>query len=154
MATRPAHGGRLGLRAMVSVEPWTVGDCGFINLLATGEMCAGDEIHDRQHPHDVFMELAASYDHRLRGSLRWQIYAGLAGEPALGPVGFPHRPSAMGNPGAPISHHWLDSTHVAFGVVTAGVNGGRWKAEMSAFNGREPDENRADLDLAPPRLVP
>ena len=118
-------------------------------LYEPGEMCEGDTIHDRQHPHDVFMALAAEYDRPLRGSLRWQIYAGLAGEPALGPGGFPHRASALSNPVAPIGHHWLDSTHIAFGVVTAGVYHRRWKAEISVFNGREPDASRADLDLGP-----
>ena len=148
MGRRHLGPGRVGLRAMVSLEPWTVERCGFLNFLATGEMCEGDTIHDRQHPHDLFMELAGDYDARLRGSLRWQIYAGLSGEPALGPAGFPHRPSATPNPIAPITHHWLDSTHIAFGLVTMGVYDRRWKAEVSAFNGREPDDKRADLDLA------
>jgi len=148
MARHPWGAGRVGLRAMVSVEPWTVADCGFLNLLATGEMCEGDTIHDRQHPHDLFMELAADYDRPLTGSLRWQIYAGLSGEPALGPAAFPHRLSAMPNPIAPISHHWLDSSHITFGLITTGLYQRRWKAEMSFFNGREPDQHRADLDLA------
>ncbi len=148
MARRPLGRGRLGLRLMTSLEPWTVNDCGFLNFLATGEICDGDTIHDRQHPHDLFMELAADYDRPLRGSLRWQIYAGLSGEPALGPAGFPHRVSSMDNPIAPISHHWLDSSHISFGLITTGVYDKRWKAEMSLFNGREPDDERADLDLA------
>ena len=148
--TRRAIGAAgLGVRAMASAEPWTVSSCGYLNLLATGEMCEGDTIHDRQHPHDLFMELAVDYDRPLRGPLRWQVYAGLAGEPALGPTGFPHRVSAMANPVAPIAHHWLDSTHITFGLVTAGVYDRRGKAEVSFFNGREPDANRADLDLAP-----
>jgi hypothetical protein len=147
MARRAVGAGRVGLRAMLSIEPWTVSDCGYLNFLATGEVCEGDTIHDRQHPHDVFMELAADYDRRLRGSVRWQLYAGLAGEPALGPGGFPHRVSSIANPVAPISHHWLDSTHITFGLVTAGVYDARWKAELSVFNGREPDADRADLDL-------
>jgi hypothetical protein len=147
MARRPAGVGRVGLRAMFSLEPWTVRDCGFINLLANGEVCDGDTIHDRQHPHDLFMELAADYDRPLRGSLRWQIYAGLAGEPALGPAAFPHRASASANPIAPISHHWLDSSHITYGLITTGLYGPRWKAEMSVFNGREPDDHRADFDL-------
>jgi len=148
MARRRAGSARVGLRAMLSLEPWTVPGCGYISFLATGEMCEGDTIHDRQHPHDLFMELAADYDRELRGAWRWQLYGGLAGEPALGPPAFPHRISAMMNPIAPISHHWLDSTHITFGVVTAGVYDHRWKMEMSVFNGREPDENRSDLDLA------
>jgi hypothetical protein len=149
MARRPAGTGRFGVRAMASLEPWTVPGCGYLNLLATGEMCEGDTIHDRQHAHDLFMELAADYDRPLRGSLRWQVYAGLSGEPALGPVGFPHRLSAASNPIAPVAHHWLDATHITFGLVTTGVYSRRWKAEVSVFNGREPDEGRADFDLAP-----
>ena len=149
MARRPMKGGRFGVRTMASAEPWTVSDCGFLNLLASGEMCEGDTIHDRQHPHDLFMELSADYDRALRGSLRWQVYAGLAGEPSIGPTSFPHRISAIANPVAPITHHWLDATHITFGVVTAGVYDRRWKAEASLFNGREPDEGRADLDLGP-----
>ena len=147
MARRPMGSGRFGLRAMLSGEPWTITNCGSINFLASGEICEGDTIHDRQHPHDLFMELAADYERPLGGQLRWHLYGGLAGEPALGPAGFPHRPSAMSNPIAPITHHWLDSTHITFGLVTSGISTARWRAEVSAFNAREPDEHRADLDL-------
>ena len=84
---------------------------------------------------------------RSADAWRWQVYAGLAGEPALGPPGYPHRASAIANPIGPVTHHWLDSTHVAFGVLTVGVYSPRWKAETSVFNGREPDDSRADLDL-------
>ncbi|MEQ1760089.1 MAG: hypothetical protein ABL986_17365 [Vicinamibacterales bacterium] len=148
MARRPLGTGRVGLRAMVSLEPWTIRGCGYPNLLATGEVCEGDTIHDRQHPHDLFMELAADYDRPLRGALRWQVYAAPAGEPAIGPPGFPHRASAVANPIAPITHHWLDATHITFGVVTTGIYGPRWRAEASLFNGREPDAARMGFDLA------
>ena len=93
------------------------------------------------------MELAVDFERRVRGEWRWQIYGGLAGEPALGPPGYPHRASAVANPIGPVTHHWLDSTHVAFGVVTLGVSNQRWRVEASAFNGREPDESRVDLDF-------
>ena len=148
MLRRPMGRGRIGLRAMLSVEPWTIAGCGYPDLLATGEVCDGDSIHDLQHPHDLFMELAADYERPISGSLRLHAYAGLAGEPALGPPAFPHRRSAMPNPIAPIGHHWLDATHVSFGVVTAGVSGSRWRLEGSAFNGREPDDQRAGLEFA------
>ena len=148
MARRPVGGGTLGLRGMVSLEPATIRGCGYPDLLATGEVCDGESIHDRQHPHDFLMEVAAEYQRPLWSSLRWQIYGGLSGEPALGPVAYPHRSSAMPNPIAPIGHHWLDASHITFGVVTTGVFTSRWKAEASIFNGREPDEDRWDLDLA------
>lgn len=73
--------------------------------------------------------------------------AGLAGEPALGPPGYLHRASAIANPTGPLSHHWLDATHVSFVVVTVGVHSQRWKVESSIVNGREADEDRAALDL-------
>ena len=147
MADRNLGSGHLGLRGMLSLEPWTIRGCGYPNLLASGELCNGETIHDRQHPHDLFMELAATYDHPIAGDIRLQLYGGPVGEPALGPTAFPHRISAMPSPIAPISHHWLDSTHITYGVVTAGVYGKRWKAETSVFNGREPDENRTNFDF-------
>ena len=149
MARRPMGTASVGLRAMFSLEPATIGGCGYPDLLATGELCDGESIHDRQHQHDFLMEVAGEYERPIAAGLRWQIYAGLAGEPALGPVAYPHRLSALANPIAPIGHHWLDATHITFGVVTGGVFTNRWKAEASLFNGREPDEERWDLDLAP-----
>ena len=147
MLSRPVAAGQLSLKAMLSAEPFTVGKCGYPDLLATGEFCKGEALHDRQHPHDLFMEIAASYERALSRNFALQIYGGPAGEPALGPAGYPHRISAMPGPIAPISHHWQDATHISFGVLTAGLYGRRWKLEGSAFNGREPDENRYNFDL-------
>jgi hypothetical protein len=147
MAQRPLGKGRLRLNGMVSLEPFTIRGCGYPDLLASGEQCDGEAIHDRQHPHDLFMELSARYDAPLGRGLRWEIYGGPTAEPALGPVAFPHRLSAMPNPIAPLSHHWLDATHIAFGVITGGVYGAKWKAETSVFNGREPDEHRTGFDF-------
>ncbi|HEX7051808.1 MAG TPA: hypothetical protein VF188_16500 [Longimicrobiales bacterium] len=150
MARRRLLGGVLELRAMLSAEPVTVGECGYPDLLATGEFC--DDLgllHDRQHPHDLFMELAALYERELADDVAFELYGGPVGEPALGPTAYPHRPSALPDPFAPITHHWFDATHISFGVVTAGLYGRRWKLEGSLFNGREPDDDRFDLDLAP-----
>ena len=147
MGSRPFAGGSLTLRGMVSLEPWTIRGCGYPDMLATGEVCRGEPIHDKQHPHDLLMEAAVEYTHPLGESLAVQVYGGPAGEPALGPVPFPHRRSAFSNPIAPIAHHWLDASHITFGVVTGGIYGPRWKLEASAFNGREPDEHRRNVDL-------
>jgi hypothetical protein len=132
---------------MLSAEPATMRDCGSLNLLATGEICDGDTIHDRQQAHDLVMELAADYDAPIAGGWRWQIYGGIAGEPSLGAVGYSHRPSAADNPMRPITHHWLEAAPSTFGVVTFGLHNQRWKAEASVFNGRAPDEQRSDLDF-------
>ena len=152
MASHPLLGGRLQLRAMNSVEAATVGRCGYPELLQSGETCRGAPNHDRQHPHDFFMEAAALYEHAISRSLAWSIYIAPSGEPASGPVAFMHRPSAMNDPMANITHHWQDATHITFGVVTGAVYGKRWKLEGSAFNGREPDESRWNFDLKNARL--
>src|SRR6478672_4524478 len=149
MAQRPIGGGTLQLRAMLSPEP-LMGARGYPLLLASGETADGvTPLVDRQHPHDLFMELSASYSLRLSGRAGIFLYAGLPGEPAFGPPAFMHRLSIMDSPEAPISHHWLDSTHISFGVVTAGLVHGGWKLEASRFNGREPDQHRWNIETGP-----
>jgi hypothetical protein len=124
-----------------------MGKGGYPLLLASGETADGrTPLIDRQHPHDVFMELSASYSHPLDGASNLYLYAGLPGEPAFGPPAFMHRLSTLDSPEAPISHHWLDSTHITYGVVTAGYVRGDWKVEASAFRGREPDQHRWDIE--------
>jgi hypothetical protein len=151
-ASRPLGGGQLQLRGMVSAEPWTIGSRGYPLLVQSGEAYQGAPLHDRQHPHDLFMELAALYERPVARHLGLSLYLAPVGEPALGPVAFPHRPSAADDPLAPISHHWQDGTHITFGVVTAGIFTRSVKLEASWFNGREPDENRTNFDYAGRRL--
>lgn len=145
-ASRTIGGGTFQSHTMLSVDALTVRDGGYPLLVQSGETWHGAPIHDRQHPHDVLGELGLMYDHPLTGGLGVSIYAAASGEPALGPVAFMHRTSALDNPTAPLGHHWQDATHIAFGVLTAGVFTGDWKLEGSAFNGREPDEERWGLD--------
>ena len=147
MAERRAGAGRLMLRGMISAEPWTAPRRGFPELFQTGEAYEGRPIIDAQHPHDLFMELAAAYTLPISESVSIHLYGGPVAEPALGPVAFMHRPSAMENPAAPLSHHWHDSTHIAHGVFTAGVTAGRFRIESSIFRGAEPDENRTTIDF-------
>jgi hypothetical protein len=146
MASREFAGGRFQLRTMLSLDPATVTDSGYPLLLQTGEAFQGRPLHDRQHPHDFLMELAAMYERPFTRTTGFEIYAAPSGEPALGPVAFMHRPSAMDNPAAPIGHHWQDATHISFGVLTAGLFTHSLKVEASVFNGREPDENRWNID--------
>jgi hypothetical protein len=146
MAQRQLGDSTLGFRAMMSPDPF-MGKSGYPLLLATGETANGiTPLIDRQHPHDLFMELATTYSYRLSDKSSVFLYAGLPGEPALGPPAFMHRTSGMDIPEAPITHHWLDSTHIAFGVLTAGAVLDRWKIEASAFKGREPNERRFDIE--------
>jgi hypothetical protein len=147
MAHRPVGESELAFRAMLSFDAAVMGERGYPLLLQTGESVDGEPLVDRQHPHDLFMELAGMYTALLGERFAVQLYGGPAAEPALGPVAYPHRRSAMFDPLAPLSHHWQDSTHISFGVATLGVMTRRAKLEACVFNGREPDEHRFDLDL-------
>ena len=139
-------GSALNLRAMLSPDPF-MGKDGYPLLLAAGETADGvNPLVDRQHPHELVMELSASYSRRLSASDSVFAYVGLPGEPAFGPPAFMHRMSAMDSPEAPITHHWLDSTHIVFGVVTAGWAHDAFKLEASSFRGREPDQDRYDIE--------
>jgi hypothetical protein len=147
MATRHFESGdTLQFRTMESPEP-LMGKSGYPLLLATGETADGSTpLVDRQHPHNLFMENAASYSHALSAADSVFLYAGLPGEPALGPPAFMHRQSILDSPEAPITHHWLDSTHITDGVVTAGYVHDEWKLEGSRFHGREPDQFRYEIE--------
>ena len=149
MARRPLGNGTLQFKAMVSPDP-LMGKSGYPLLLASGETANGtDRLIDRQHPHDLFMELSASLSQNIGPNSSLFVYAGLPGEPAFGPPAFMHREAILDSPEAPISHHWLDSTHISFGVVTAGVVVNRVKLEVSRFNGREPDQHRWNFETGP-----
>lgn len=146
MARRQLDDGALGLRLMLSGDP-LMGREGYPLLFQTGETANGVvPLVDRQHPHDLLMEAAVSYSLDVSAHSSFFVYAGLPGEPALGPTAFMHRASGMDDPEAPLSHHWLDSTHVAWGVFTLGYVLGNTKLEVSAFNGREPDQNHYDIE--------
>jgi hypothetical protein len=147
MAQRRLGVGTFGFRTMLSLEPATIGKKGYPELLQTGETADGvTPLIDRQHPHDLFMELAATYSVTINDDSSAFAYFGYPGEPALGPATFMHRFSGMDNPEAPITHHWLDSTHITFGVATLGYIWKQFKIDGSIFTGREPDQQRWDFD--------
>ena len=149
MARRPLGNGTVQFRAMISPDP-LMGPSGYPLLLASGETANGrDPLIDRQHPHDLFMELSGSMSQEIGPKSSLFIYGGLPGEPAFGPPAFMHRESIMDSPEAPITHHWLDSTHITFGVLTAGLVLDRAKIEISRFNAREPDQHRWNIETGP-----
>jgi hypothetical protein len=132
---------------MLSLEPVTLKDIGSAQAFQVGETFRGAPLIDYQHPHDLIMGLGANYRRPWR-RVTWALSAAIVGTPAFGPVPFMHRASAADNLQAPLSHHNLDSMHITPGVLTAGATVGEWTMESSWFRGREPDENRLDLDLA------
>jgi len=137
----------LGVKTMFSAEPLTIGKEGYPLLFQSGETADGrSELVDRQHPHDLFGELAASLSLPLSAESSAFLYTGLPGEPALGPPTYMHRFSGQDFPEVPLSHHWMDSTHISFGVVTMGWILYGLKVDASAFNGHEPDQFRYDIE--------
>jgi hypothetical protein len=147
MAMRHVGSGTLHLHGMASAEPLTIGASGYPLLLQSGETFEGEPLHDRQHPHDLFMELSALYERAISRRVGVMLYAAPVGEPGIGPVAYMHRPSALNDPFAPLAHHWTDATHITYGVLTAGVFTKHVKLEGTLFNGREPDEDRYDFDF-------
>ncbi len=139
--------GTLLFRQMFSAESLTSPHPGFPELFQTGETYHGEQLVDHQHPHNVFAELSVLYTLPLTEKISWEFYGGPSAEPALGPVTYLHRASASELPLAPLGHHLQDSTHTSFGVVTTGFVIDRVRLEASAFNGREPNEQRWSIQL-------
>lgn len=146
MAQHKLGSGIFTARMMLSLEPATISQRQYPLLFQQGETAFGKPIVDGQHPHDFFMELAALYDLKLGAKSLLSFYFAPMGDPAIGPIAYPHRSSAAENPVAALGHHQEDSTHIADDVVTVGFTYGIARIEASGFHGREPDEFRWDLD--------
>lgn len=146
---RGVGAGALMLRGMLSLDPATVRQRASPQLFQTGEEHDGVPIVDGQHPHDFFMELAVAYARPFGRKSSFLLYAAPVGDPALGPVAFPHRSSNAENPTAVLGHHLQDSTHIASDVITAGWDCGTFRIEGSGFHGAEPDNERWNIDQGP-----
>jgi hypothetical protein len=142
MAQRATAHGEWTFRTMLSLEPATITGRYYPELFQEGETAFGKAIVDGQHPHNLFMEIAGFYDRKVGERGLASFYVAPVGDPALGPVAYPHRASAESDPLAPLAHHLQDSTHIAYEVATGGMTWGRARVEASGFHGREPGENR------------
>ena len=141
--------GAFQTQLMLSLEPATITDRRYPLLFQTGETAFGKPIVDGQHPHNLIMNLGFQYARTLTENATLELYFAPVGDPALGPVAYPHRASAAELPQAPLSHHWQDSTHIADEVVTAGIAYKKIKLEASGFYGSEPNENRWTIGTGP-----
>ncbi len=134
--------GSLMFQSMFSLEPATVTNRSYPLLFQTGETAYGRPLVDAQHPHNFFMGLGIQYARPLGENTMLQLYYAPVGDPALGPVAYPHRASAAELPEATLSHHWQDSTHIADNVATIAIKHAWFRLEASGFYGSEPGENR------------
>ena len=140
----------LRLHAMVSLEPFTLRRLGSAQAFQTGETLDGAPLIDYQHPHDLFMTVEARVERPVPGGARVFVSAAPVGAATFGPPAFMHRASALGNTTAPLTHHHLDSTHISRSVMATGIAFARGTLELSVFKGREPDEDRLNVDLGVP----
>ncbi len=148
-AARSLGRGSLMLRGMLSLDPLTITGKQYPLLFQSGETAYGKPIVDGQHPHELFMELSIHYARPLSENTMLNLYYAPVGDAALGPIAFPHRASALDLPQATLGHHWQDATHIANNVVTAGLTYRQFRLEASGFRGREPNENRWNIDMGP-----
>jgi hypothetical protein len=148
-ATHPVGRGRLTIDWMFSLEPLTIPAGGSPQLFQTGESYNQTPLVNDQHPHDFVMSLGASYQVPF-AAYTVSLGAHPVGSATLGPTPFMHRESARDNPQAPLTHHYMDSTHVSYGVVSGGISRGGVTLEASGFRGAEPDENRWNIEV--PRI--
>jgi hypothetical protein len=146
MAQHKFGHGTFTFKAMLSFEPASITQQRYPELFQQGETAFGRPIVDGQHPHDLVSELAVTYDYKVSDKTLLSFYAAPMGDPAMGPIAYPHRNSASEDPLAPLSHHLQDSTHVANDVITVGMTHHSIRLEASGFHGREPDENRWNID--------
>ena len=141
--------GSFMVQLMFSLDPATITQRRYPELFQTGEAAFGKPLVDAQHPHDLIMGLGFNYARPVSEHTTVQVYFAPVGDPALGPVAFPHRASAMELPQAALGHHWQDSTHIANEVVTVGITHKIVRLEASGFYGTEPNENRWNFDSGP-----
>jgi len=141
--------GSLMFQSMWSLEAATVTNRSYPELFQTGETAYGRSLVDAQHPHNFFMALGVQYARPLGENTMLQFYYAPVGDPALGPVAFPHRASAAELPQATLSHHWQDSTHIVDNVATVAIKHTWFRLEASGFYDSEPGENRWIIELGP-----
>lgn len=127
---------------MLSLEPATITGERYPLLFQTGETAYGHPLMDAQHPHNFIMALGFHYSYEISEDTTIDAYAAPVGDPALGPVAYPHRASAGELPEATLTHHLVDSTHISDEVVTVGISHKKVRLEASGFHGAEPGENR------------
>jgi hypothetical protein len=141
--------GAFMFQLMLSLEPATITDRRYPELFQTGETAYGNPLVDAQHPHNFIMGLGFQYALRVADNTILQFYFAPVGDPALGPVAFPHRASAFELSQATLGHHWQDSTHIADDVVTVALKHDWLRLEASGFYGTEPSENRWIITQGP-----
>ena len=160
MASRDLSRGRLTFTGMLSLDPATVGKDGYREIFQAGEALNGRPLIDRQHPHDLFMQLAAVWRMPFTESTGFTL-AGGPGRRARARARGVHAPGVgrgQSRRRRSVTTRSIRRTSRSASSRRPSITG-RGSIEGSLFNGREPDENRWDFDFGRldsvfrPRLV-
>src|SRR6202162_3464553 len=90
-AMRSLWGGTFSLLGTSTLEPATIPAGGSAELFERGETYRNVLLVDRQHPHDLFVQLGMAWERGFSKTAKFRLYLSPWGEPALGPVAYPHR---------------------------------------------------------------
>ena len=135
------------LRAMLSPDPF-MGKSGYPLLLAAGETADGvTPLVDRQHPHDLFMELSASlqpHARQRRQPLPLCRPTRASRRSARRPSCIACRPWTAPKRRSRITGSTRRTSPSAWSPPAGCTT--TWKLEVSRFTGREPDQDRFDIE--------
>jgi hypothetical protein len=136
-----ASGFFFGLRGRGSLEPYTIKEEGYPQLLQYVSPYAGGEVIDRMRARDLIEEAAVEVGWR---SLR--LYAAPIGEPTLGPRPYGLRESSMDLAVAPFAYDIQESFHVKTQVVNAALDMKYFTLEGGVFHDAVSDGKHTSLE--------
>jgi hypothetical protein len=155
---------RLGSRGLVlfrgsaSLEPFTIKERGYPQLLQSVSPENGGPLLDSMRAHDAIGEAAVDLAYRTTTSSFVHLYAAPVGDPALGAVPYAQRASSEEFAEAPFSYDVQETTHDSGRVITAGFGSRIVTVEASAFHdatthGRHTTIDNGSIDSRSARLV-
>jgi hypothetical protein len=145
-------------RGRASLEPFTVPEEGYPQMLQFISAESGGPLLDSMRAHDLVGELAVHLGFRVTTASYLHLYAAPVGTPAFGAVPYSQRASSEEFAEAPFAYDVQETTHDSTQVVTAGF-GSRWiSVEGSVFHdavstGRHTSFESGDIDSHSARLT-
>ena len=145
-------------RGRISLEPYTVPEDGYPQMLQFVTPENGGPLLDAMRPHDLIGEAAVHAAFRTTTASFLHVYAAAVGDPAFGAVPYQQRSSSEEFVEAPFSYDVLETTHDSTRVVTGGFSTRWFSAEASVFHdavttGEHTEIDDGDIDSRSARLT-
>ncbi|HKO58385.1 MAG TPA: hypothetical protein VJ276_21145 [Thermoanaerobaculia bacterium] len=141
--------GRRGLvlvRARGSLEPATIQNDGYPQLLQVVSPESGGPLLDRMRAHEAISEVGIDLAFRTSSASFLHLYAAPIGDPALGAVPFAQRAASEEFVEAPFAYDVQEPWHYATSVVTAGLGTPYVTLEASVFHHAVTTGRHSSLD--------